>query len=254
MGGGGAFGIAYHLGVTRALIDAGVRVDQGPMFGVSAGAYAAAALVTDTHLDTIMGAWDDYGRSRRRGRARTWDITGKLFGHRRDSRVNGVCTTATWPMPVVLNGAEHGLGHIVAAAASPIGAARGHEIAGRRLFDAGMYWNTAAHRAPSAELLVVIAPLCGDSSNVLGRMWDQQLRYELHPRYTAKHKRVVLIRPDADVIAASNCNRLSNLLSTAHAPATYRAAYQQGARLAEGVIALRDQAASRPVWRLHKIA
>src|SRR4051794_10790442 len=139
MGGGGAFGIAFHLGITRALLEGGVALDEGPMLGVSAGAYAAAALVTQTPLETIAQHWSAYGGTRARGRARAADITRPLFGDRRDARVIGVCTSLRWPAPILLSGAEHGLGDVVAAAASPLGLAHGHDIQGRRLYDAGMY-------------------------------------------------------------------------------------------------------------------
>jgi hypothetical protein len=237
MGGGGAFGIAFHLGVTHALIDAGVRVDEGPMLGVSAGAYTAAALVTGTSLEAIMDSWASYESTKRRGRARTSDITGPLFGDRRDARVTGVSITPRWPSPILVSGAEHALSDVVAAAASPLGMAHGHRVAGRRLYDAGMHWNTVAHRAPRADLLLVSAALTGDHRSPMSVIWERQLRFELHPWHMSKHRHTVVIRPDVEVLSAG-ASRLGDMLNPAHAPATYRAAYRQGERIAPGIKAL----------------
>jgi hypothetical protein len=248
MGGGGAFGIAYHLGVTRALMDAGIAVDEGPMLGVSAGAYAAAAIATDTTLETIADCWSAYGLTRGRGRARTFEITGPLFGDRRDERVIGVCTTARWPAPILLRGAEHGLGDVVAAAASPLGMAHGHTVGGRRLYDAGMYWNTAAHRAPRADLLLVIAALTGDHRGPMAAVWESQLRFETRALRLARQRHTIVIRPDAAVLRVAT-GRLGDLFDMRHAPATYRAAYLQGERLAPAIRALQCASPGGPTLR-----
>lgn len=252
MGGGGGFGIAFHLGITHALIDAGIALDQDPMLGVSAGAYAAAALVADTSVATIAESWASYSPTRGRGRARTSEITQPLFGDRRDPRVIGAWTTGRWPTPILLSGAEHALSDVVAAAASPLGLAHGHRVAGRRLYDAGLCWNTAAHRAQRADLLLVIAALTGDHRGAMAAVWEQQLRLELRLRHPTRHRRTAVIRPDADVLRAG-ANKLGDLLDIAHAPATYRAAYRQGERLAPGVAAM-QQAAGASVAGLPKSA
>jgi hypothetical protein len=245
MGGGGAFGIAFHLGIAHALIEEGVAVDQGPMLGVSAGAYVAAALVTDTPLETIAEHWSTYANTRARGRARTHDITGPLFGDRRDRRVIGVCSSGRWPAPILLSGADHGLGDVVAAAASPLGLAHGHDVGGRRLYDAGICWNTAAHRAPRADLLIVIAALTGDHRGPMAGVWESQLRMEMHALHLTGRRHPVIIRPDTAVLRAGT-GRLGDLFDMRRAPATYRAAYLQGQRLAPGIRALHDSVADGP--------
>ena len=237
MGGGGSFGIAFHLGVAHALLDAGIPVDRGPMVGISAGAYAGAALVTGTDLEAIQDGWRHFARTRGPGRARTVEITTRLFGDRRDSRVTGVCTTGLSPVPVLVRGSRHPLCDVVAAAASPLGMAHGHRVDGRKLYDAGMYWNTGAVHAPRVDLLLVLAPLAAGVRGKLGWMWEAQLQREVGWWRLRYGGRAVVVRPAPDVVAAGARER-GDILDIEKATPTYRAAYEQGGRLAPTLRAL----------------
>jgi hypothetical protein len=237
MGGGGAFGIAFHLGVAHALLDAGIPVDRGPMVGISAGAYAGAALATGTDLEQIQDGWRHFARTRGKGRARTAEITTRLFGDRRDGRVTAVCTTGISPLPVLVKGSQHPLSDVVAAAASPLGMAHGHWVDGRKLYDAGMYWNTGAMQAPRADLLLVLAPLAVGVRGKLGYMWEAQLQREVTWWRLRHGGRAMVVRPDAAVVAAGARKR-GDILDIEKSTSTYQAAYAQGERLAPRLRAL----------------
>jgi hypothetical protein len=227
MGGGGAYGIAFHLGIARALLDAGIPVDGGPMIGISAGSYAGAALATGIDLPAIADAWRHYARTRGRGRARTYDVTSRLFGDSRDDRVTSVCTTGLSPVPVLVRGSEYPLADVVAAAASPLGMAHGHRVNGRLLYDAGYHWNTGANHAPEANLLLVLAPIAAGVRRGVDLLYEARLRGEVGWWRVAHGGEAVVVRPDRAVIAAG----AHNILDMSIAGATYRAAYAQGERL-----------------------
>jgi hypothetical protein len=227
LGGGGAYGIAFHLGVTHALLEAGIPVDRGPMVGISAGSYAGAALATGTDLKAIMDAWRWYARTRQGRRARTHDITSRLFGDARDARVNSVCTPGLSPVPVLVRGSQHPLADVVAAASSPLGLAHGHRLGDRVLYDAGYYWNTGANHAPAANVLLVLAPMAAGLRRGLGTVFEARLRAEVRLWRLTHRGEAVVVRPDADVIEAGG----RDMLDVACATATYRAAYAQGERL-----------------------
>lgn len=57
LGGGGAFGIGMHFGVADALRELGIPVQDLPVLGTSAGAWAGAALAVGVELDDVMGPW-----------------------------------------------------------------------------------------------------------------------------------------------------------------------------------------------------
>jgi len=235
MGGGGAFGIAFHLGVTRALIDAGAPVHEGPMIGISAGAYAAAALATGVGLDEIARAWAHADRTKERGLVRAAKITEQIFGEARDARVTGVGTAGLLPVRVRVGGARHPLSDVVAAASSPVGLAHPHVIDGRPLYDAGMYFNTAADLAPAADVLLVLAPLARRVPGWQGPMWETRLRCEVGGWRLRHGGQVVVVRPAPEVRAAGG-RSLREYMSMRRAPATYRAAYEQGQQLAPEVL------------------
>lgn len=242
LGGGGAYGIAFHLGVTHALLEAGIPVDRGPMVGISAGSYAGAALATGTDLEAIMEAWRWYARTREGRRARTHEITSRLFGDARDARVNGVCTAGLSPVPVLVRGSQHPLADVVAAASSPLGLAHGHRVGGRVLYDAGYYWNTGANHAPAANLLLVLAPMAAGLRRGLGAVFEARLRAEVSWWRLAHPGQAVVVRPDADVLEAGG----RDMLDVGCATATYQAAYAQGQRLVPD-LAPKARAAGLPV-------
>lgn len=227
-GAGGAFGIGFNMGVARALIEAGIPLTSGPMLGTSAGAWTAAALAVGAGLDDIRAAWTNAPRS---GKARVIEITRPLFGYARDARVSTMAIGFPVPYPVVLSGSDHDLADLVAASSSPPRVASPHRIGGRRYIDAGVLTTTSAHRAPPADLLVVVAPMAGPVLGRVGAYSARMVAVELM-RWRIRGGHVLFVRPNRAVGALAG-RRASDSLDPARAEPTYRAAYELGARCAE---------------------
>src|SRR6478752_1810235 len=66
-GGGGAFGIAWHLAVIDALRDAGLSLVDAPAIGTSAGSWACAARKLGLPFDAFAGIDDIAVPDRRAG-------------------------------------------------------------------------------------------------------------------------------------------------------------------------------------------
>jgi predicted acylesterase/phospholipase RssA len=231
MGGGGPFGIAFHLGVTTALIDGGVPLDKAPMMGLSAGSFAAAALATGTPLSRIATVWRQLEAARpRHTRATAIDVTAPMFGHAWDRRVCGVSMLLPRPRRVLLSGARHSLADIVAASSSPWGVSRGHSIGNRLHYDAGSVSNTAADLAPAAGRLLVLAPFSQPSLGVQGHYWEARLQREVLLWRLRHQGRVEVLRPSAGVVAAGG-RTVRQAMNIAHIEDTFNEAYTQGQRL-----------------------
>jgi predicted acylesterase/phospholipase RssA len=233
LGGGGAFGIAFHLGIADALAEAGMPIENAPMTGLSAGSYAAAALVTGTPLGAISEAWGYVGaRTPSGSRVRGIDITERIFGDARDARVTGVALRLPVPHRVRLDGGRHRLADVVAASSSPWGLAYGHVVAGRPLYDAGTVSNTAADLAPGADRLLVLAPLALGVMGWQGAIWESRLVREVALWRTRHRGSVKVVRPSPEVIAAGGRD-WRQVRDMAFAEDTYAAAFRQGRALAD---------------------
>ena len=228
-GAGGAFGIAFNLGVAHGLMQAGMPVERGAMLGTSAGAYAAAALTQTTPLDEIAEAWETVGRLG--PRPSVIKAIRPLFRDARDARVSGVTCILPTHRRRTLSGAVHPLADIVAASSSPIGMAAPHRI-GRAFFvDAGMVRLTSADLAPAADVLVVVAPLAGPRMGLMGRFGEMQIGRELRAWRRHADGLVLYVRPDGST--ASESGGRSGLLDMTRARDTYAAAFELASRCAD---------------------
>ena len=133
--------------------------------------------------------------------------------------------------PTILTGSDHDLADLVAASSSPPRVAVPHRIDGHRYIDAGIVTTTSADRAAPADLLVVVAPMAGPVLGRLGAASERMVALELMRwRMTGGH--VLYIRPNRAVGALAG-TRPTDVLDTAIAEPTYRAAYELGKRCAE---------------------
>lgn len=227
-GGGGAFGVAFDMGVARALQESGIHVDDGPMLGTSAGAWTAAALATGITFEQIMDAW---ARHRRSGPARVIDISADIFGDRRDPRVNTAAIQLPTFRRMVLSGAEHRLADAVAASSSPPGLAVPHRIGRLRYIDAGVTRSTSADRAAPADVLVLVAPIGGRVLGLYGRVSEQVIHYEMaHWRYRTGGV-VLFVRPTRAIAAL--VEKRNDLFDLDIATVAHRGARELGLRCAE---------------------
>jgi NTE family protein len=239
-GGGGAFGIGFDMGVARALTDEGIPLGSGPMLGTSAGSWTAAALAVGADLTDILASWTEAPRERK---ARVIELTRPLFGDARDARVSTAAIRLPVLYPAILSGADHDLADQVAASSSPPRVAEPHRIDGHRYIDAGIVTTTSADRAPSADLLVVVAPLAGPVLGRLGAISARIVALEMMRwRVTGGH--VLFIRPNRAVGALAG-TKTADVLDPAIVEPTYRAAYQLGLRCAERFRARHPRLAQR---------
>jgi hypothetical protein len=232
LGGGGAFGIGFHLGVLDALGAAGVPIDDAPMLGVSAGAWAAAARASGRTIDDLAAGWR-WGELRHtpNGRFDVRAVTDRVYGDTRDARVRASAIRLPSCRRIIVDGAVEGLSAAVAAASAPPRIAQRQYIRNRRAYDAGVAFNTSADKAGPARSLLVLAPLARGVLGLEGHLWERRLLAETS-MWAARHRgRIVIIRPDAAVVAAGARDWTTIMDHRAMLP-TYAAAYAQGARIA----------------------
>jgi hypothetical protein len=231
MGGGGAYGIGFNLGLLHAFADAGIAVSEAPMIGISAGGWAAAAFACSLGIDEIASAWQWESRHGEAGgpvRVRT--ITDRLYGDARDARVRTVSVRLPSCRRVVLDGAVDGLSAAVAASSTPPRLAQPEFVNGHRVYDGGVIFNTSADLAYSAKTLIAIAPMARGVLGVSGHVNEQRLRAETAVWSLRHRARVVTVRPNAAVIEAGA--HWATMVDPAVMRPTYDLAYRQGMEIA----------------------
>lgn len=223
-GGGGVFGIAYGLGVAHALVDAGVPLTSCDAIGTSAGSWVAACLATGIGFDVMSQQAGVQVPQLRPGFLR--GVAREVFGERRDARVRASAVR----LPLrreLLSGLP--LADMVAASSSVPGVFAPARIGKSLYVDGGVRSMASAHLAPSADHLLVIAPIAGGVMGPGGRALELVLAVETRRWERATGGRAHVIRPDA-AIAAMVVTPL-HLFDKARALDVYPMAYAQGARL-----------------------
>jgi predicted acylesterase/phospholipase RssA len=229
LGGGGAFGIAFHLGLAHGLDSQGVRLASHPMLGVSAGAWAAAALATATPLAAVVDSW--HGLSRHRGPVRLHEATQGLFGRARAAHVEGVALRLPAGRRVRLSGEDNTLAEVVAAASSAPRLSAPMTVNGTRLYDAGLLHNTCADLAAPAAGLLIVAPLAAGVLGGSGLLWEHRLRREAL-RWRLRHHRPVMVVRPSEAAFATGARTWGELMSGRNMLPVYELGLAQGAELA----------------------
>jgi NTE family protein len=230
-GGGGAFGIAFDMGVTAGLLESGIPVDRGPMLGTSAGAWTAASLAAGvTHHELMEVA---IAPARPDGPVAVIDITQAVFGDRSDSRVSAMVIQLPPGVRRTLSGADHSLAELVAASSSPPRLAAPHRIDGRRCIDAGITRSTSVDRAKGARVLVVVAPIAGGVLGRYGRVSEQVTRYEMQQWRVRTGGDVLYVRPTQRIAALVAGRGFQGLIDVDVAHDVYEPSYELGVRCAE---------------------
>jgi NTE family protein len=225
-GAGGAYGIAFNLGVAAGLGQAGIDLKRGPMMGTSSGSYTAAALRSNVSFEAVMEAWPKevswLG-------ARAVDVTGPVFGDARDGEVAAVAVRLAPLRRTVLWGGEELLADIVAASSSPPPFAWPHKVAGRRYIDAGYASLSSADLAPLADLLVVVTPIwtgAGRAGERAARTLDREIRAYL----SLGTCRVLHVAPDEPILELKG-HELRNMFDPELARQVFPLARELGFRL-----------------------
>jgi predicted acylesterase/phospholipase RssA len=245
LGGGGAYGIGFHLGMTRAFEEQGIPVTSAPTIGVSAGAWAAATSAVGYGLDEVEALWRAPARRDRRGRVFVEELTQGFFGNSRDARVTAATVRLPLGSRVLIDGGRHPLSLAVAASSAPPRMAVPPRVDGRRLYDAGVLYNTCADLAAPARALLVIAPLSRGVLGLAGLECERRLWAEVSAWTVRTGGRVAVVRPSAEVVAAGAWS-FSGVMDVESMRPTERAAYEQGSRIAAGVRGRLGLAAPRP--------
>jgi hypothetical protein len=238
LGGGGAYGIGFHLGITRAFEEQGIPVTSAPTIGVSAGAWAAATSAVGYGLDEVEAVWRMPARRDRRGRVFVEEMTQGFFGNARDERVTAAAVRLPLGRRALLNGGRYPLSLAVAAASAPPRMAVPPRVDGQRLYDAGVLHNTCA-------ALLVLAPLSRGVLGLAGLDCERRLWGEVSAWTLRTGGRVAVVRPSAEVVAAG-ARSFSGVLDVESMRPTERAAYEQGSRIAHDVRRRLGIAVSRP--------
>jgi hypothetical protein len=194
-GAGGAYGIAFVLGVAKGLAESGIDVRTGPMIGTSAGAYAAAALATDVDFDAVMAAWPSEFKLKV---SHAVEVTGPVYGDRRAKGVAGIAVRMSRLRRTALWSDEHSCADVVAASSSPPPFAWPHKIGGHRFIDGGYASMTSVDLAPLADLLVLVTPMW-DGAGRPGRRAAHRGRRELDSYRSAGGGRILHVMPTEEI-------------------------------------------------------
>ena len=223
-GGGGAFGIAWHLAVIAALRDAGLDMSSAPAVGTSAGAWACAALRLDLDIEAFASVHEikvpDFRRGILEGVAR------EVFGDREvaDAHISAVAIPRLRHR--IYRAEEHSVAQLVAASSAVPGVFAPQRIGRTLHIDGGVRSPDGVEFAPGAKLLVASIPLGGPLMGPLGRVLESSVRLSLR-RWSRRHGgETVLLRPGRRLSALIG-TRPSRLFDVGLAHEVYPLAYEQ---------------------------
>ena len=192
-GGGGAFGIAWHVAVIAALREAGVPIDTAPAIGTSAGSWACAALRLGLDFDDFssIGTISVPDRS-----------PGLLAGIARDL-MGDVTVTDVRISAVALprmrrrlhDASRHPIADLVAASSAVPGLFSPHPVGGVPHVDGGVRSMASIDQAPPADLLIASLPIAGPLFGPVGRVMESTSRAALARWRRSHHGVTCVLRP-----------------------------------------------------------
>jgi NTE family protein len=230
-GGGGAFGIAFGLGVAHGLAQAGIPVAAAPALGTSAGSWVAAAVALGLGYDAFEHVEAPRVPTARRGILA--ELARGLFGEQRHHLVSVSAVCLTTRRRHILDGGLHPLADLVAASSAVPGLFPPHAVAGRRYIDGGMWSATSIDAAAHAERVIVVAPMARRVLGPVGLGAGLLLERELR-QWRRRHpgREIVLVGPDSAVGQRAGVNPLG-LFDAARARPVYPLAVELGRRYGE---------------------
>ncbi|MFN8052410.1 MAG: patatin-like phospholipase family protein [Acidimicrobiales bacterium] len=192
-GGGGAVGIAWHIGVIDALRDAGLAVSSAPSIGTSAGSWACGAARLGIGFDQFAAFGELNLPDRRSGLLS--ELARDVFG---DARIEGAWISVT-ALPTMrrhlLDSRRHALADLIAASSAVPGVFAPHTIGGTQYVDGGVRSMASADAAPDADLLVASLPIGGPLFGPVGRAFERTTRRAL-ASWRARHGgATIVLRP-----------------------------------------------------------
>lgn len=222
-GGGGAFGIAYGLGIADALTARGLSFDGVDMLGTSAGAWVASCLATGVGYSELCAVPQLRLPNPRPGLLR--GIAGEIFGDARNEFVTASAVRLPSSRRALLSGGEHRLADIVAASSAVPGLFAPVRIGRHMYVDGGVRSLVSAHHATAARHLLVVAPIAGPMFGPAGRTMELMLREEIRRWEQATGGTAHLLRPNAEICMLAR--HPLQLFDKSRAQAVYPLAYAQ---------------------------
>ncbi len=223
-GGGGAFGIAWHIAVITALADAGICLDDAPAIGTSAGSWACAALRLGLGFDEFAQIGDIKVPDRRPNMLAS--IARDLVG---EATIDDV-RISTVELPLLRrrlhDSADYPIADLMAASSAVPGLFAPHPIGGSLQVDGGVRSMVSADRAEPARLLVASLPIAGPLFGPVGRVMETTARNALARWRRANGGHTLVLRPGrrlADLVGL----RPNTLFDQSLARAVYPIAYDQ---------------------------
>ena len=223
-GGGGAFGIAWHLAVMAALDDAGFPIHGAPAVGTSAGAWACAALRLGIGVEAFESVGDIAVPDFRPGVLA--DVASDIFGDASvpDAKISAVS------LPLLQRrmfcGQAHRVADLVAASSAVPGLFSPHMLGRIPHIDGGVRSFDSADHAPSARLLVASMPLGGPLMGPVGRTLEASTRFGLAHWRRRHGGETFLLRPGRR-LARHIGVRPARLFDVGLAHEVYPIAYEQ---------------------------
>ena len=229
-GGGGAMGIAWHIGVINAIEALGLPVRSAPSIGTSAGSWACGA----ARLGLGFDAFADFGSlqlpDRSPGLLR--GLAEQIYGDARLDDVRISVTAVSSMRRHLLDASKFSLPDLIAASSAVPGVFSPHSINGRRYVDGGVRAMASADAAAGADILIVSLPIAGSVMGPVGKAFEATSRRAI-ARWRARHGgTTILLRPGRS-FARSLGLRPGHIMDVDLAKSLYPLAYDTVARRLE---------------------
>ena len=226
-GGGGAVGIAWHIGVIDAVRAAGLPVADAPSIGTSAGSWACGAARLGIGFERFAAFGELSLPDRRPGLLA--EHAREVFGN---TRIDGAWISVV-ELPrmrrQLLDSSHHDLADLIAASSAVPGVFAPHEIAGRQYVDGGVRSMASAESAPGADLLIASLPMGGPLYGPVGRTFERTTRRALTSWRAAHGGATIVLRPGRTFAGAVG-RRPGALMDVSLAKLVYPIAYDTAAR------------------------
>lgn len=176
-GGGGLFGIGYAMGVLEGLQPRGIKLDEVPLLGTSAGSWAAAATAFEVPFETLADMRVPSFPNPKPGLLAS--IAREMFGDKTDPLIQVVACSLPRLRRTVLDGGKYPLAELVAASSAVPALLSPHVIDGKKYIDGGVRSGTSVDFGPDVEKLVLVAPLAGAMWGPFARFVDRGMHNEV---------------------------------------------------------------------------
>lgn len=229
-GGGGAVGIAWHIGVIDALRDAGLPVGAAPSIGTSAGSWACGA----ARLGLGFDAFNRFGELNLPDRSPglLHDLARQVVG---DARIGDAWISVT-ALPTMrrrlLDSSRFALADLIAASSAVPGVFSPHQIDDTQYVDGGVRSMASADAAPAAQLLVASLPIAGPLFGPVGRAFERTTRRAL-TAWRSRHGGATMVLRPGRTFANAVGRRPGAVMDVELAKRVYPIAYDTAARRLE---------------------